>query len=208
MRLLTALLVCLFCVTSSSLIHATASYDDKPAEFNGMRITPFAPWTLITTDTAGVKLKQGLGFMLTPHGAGWATVYPAKHGLPLPTPEKLKNMNANELSILIRDFSEIYEGFLSSSGEEESSIPFLAELNGFTAIVTRWNEKPVGAQEPGYAIHTFSYYFILKNRLVCLNASVYGDEAAGSLLERICVSFIPDINFSESLPGRLHTHQQ
>ena len=181
-----AFLICL-----ALALPVQAADNGKPVTLNGMRITVVKPWTLTTTDSDGVKLKEGLGILLAGEGEiigeGWATVYPAKTGHPLPAPEKLKGMSAKELGAVVRDLQKNYTGF---DDEKEAEVAALAEVNGFTAILCQWMEPD--KDKPGYGMYNRTYYFVLKNKLVMLATGVHGDEAAGRLLERICASFVPD----------------
>ena len=186
------ILACLFSLGADFPAQAAVA-DGKPVDSNGMRITVLKPWELLTSDTDGKKLKQGLGIMLSGEGEilgeGWARVYPAKKSLPLPTPEKLRSMDSAALQDLVRDLKKSYEGF----SEEDKAAPSLVEINHFTAIVAQWKEESSEeTRKTGYANHEFNYYFVLQDRLVTLHAGGYGDEAAGKLLERICLSFVPD----------------
>jgi hypothetical protein len=185
-----AVLACLFYL-ALSLPAPAAAADGKPVDFNGMRITVLKPWELLTTDTDGKKLKNQLGLALSGDGEilgeGWATAYPAKKDRPLPAPAELKGMHANALKALAHDLKKTYTGF----SDEDQGAPSLTEINGFTAIAFQWKEKPKEAN--GCTSYDFSYYFVLKDRLVTLRVGVCGDEAAGKLLERICRSFVPAV---------------
>ena len=166
-----------------------ATADGKPVDVNGMRITVFKPWELLTTDSDGKKLRNQLGLLLSGEGEilgeGWATVYLAKKDHPLPSPEKLRSMNTQELRAQAHTLKQAYTEF----SDEDKGAPSLAEINGFTAIVFTWAEK--AREAGGCTSYDFSYYFVLQDRLVTLYVGVCGDEAAGKLLERICASFVP-----------------
>ena len=189
MNALASVFAVLFYLALASPVQAADN--GKPVTLNGMRITVVKPWTLTTTDSDGVKLKEGLGILLAGKGEilgeGWATVYPAKTEQPLPTPEKLKGMSARELGAVVRDLQKNYTGF---DDEKEVEVAVLTEVNGFTAILCQWVEPD--KDKPGYGMYNRTYYFFLKNKLVTLATGVHGDEAAGRLLERICASFVPD----------------
>lgn len=160
------------------------------ADIGGMRITITKPWYLLYGMNPNnpellfftlMEYSEGGGDI---KGEGAVLEFPVAKGSALPSPEQLKAMNAAKLQELVGDFDQKY-GEFSEMGKAVE----LVEANDFTAVVRKQKQDPTA--EIPETEYSFRYYFPLGDRLVILDAYVYGEAGDAATLEAICASFTP-----------------